>query len=164
MNIFVLDKDPRKAAQMCCNKHVVKMILESWELLEIACCKIDGLSRTDTKWTKHWSHPCAKWAAASSSNWLWLHEHGKALCEEYTYRYGKIHSYHAGYKNFVADSKAWDVHDLTPFVQCMLPEYRAPDAVDAYRAYYSGAKRHLLTYTKREVPDWLREMGLGVQK
>ena len=29
MNIFYLDKDPVKAAQMSCDKHVVKMILES---------------------------------------------------------------------------------------------------------------------------------------
>ena len=33
MNIFVIDKDPVVAAQNLCDKHVVKMILESAQML-----------------------------------------------------------------------------------------------------------------------------------
>ena len=33
MNIFLLDKDPKIAAQYHCDKHVVKMILESAQML-----------------------------------------------------------------------------------------------------------------------------------
>ena len=36
MNIFYLDSDPIIAAQMQCDKHVVKMILESTQLLYTA--------------------------------------------------------------------------------------------------------------------------------
>ena len=34
MNIFILDEDPKKAAEYHCDKHVVKMILESIFIIE----------------------------------------------------------------------------------------------------------------------------------
>jgi len=33
VNIFAVDKDPQTAAQQLCDKHVVKMILESAQML-----------------------------------------------------------------------------------------------------------------------------------
>ena len=36
MNIFVLDKNPRIAAEMHCDKHCVKMILETAQMLSTA--------------------------------------------------------------------------------------------------------------------------------
>ena len=42
MNIFYLDRDPKIAAQMMCDKHVVKMILESAQILSTAHRVLDG--------------------------------------------------------------------------------------------------------------------------
>ena len=42
MNIFYVDRDPVKAAQMMCDKHIVKMILESAQMLCSAKRKLDG--------------------------------------------------------------------------------------------------------------------------
>ena len=42
MNIFVLDMNPVTAAQMQCDKHVVKMIVESAQMLSTAHRMIDG--------------------------------------------------------------------------------------------------------------------------
>ena len=42
MNIFVLDKDPHIAAQMHCDKHVPKMIVESAQMLSTAHRLLDG--------------------------------------------------------------------------------------------------------------------------
>ena len=42
MNIFVLDEDPTIAAQMQCDKHVVKMIVESAQMLSTAHRMLDG--------------------------------------------------------------------------------------------------------------------------
>ena len=47
MNIFYLDKDPVKAAEMSCDKHVVKMILESAQMLCTAKRVLDGIEWTD---------------------------------------------------------------------------------------------------------------------
>ena len=42
MNIFVLDNDPVIAAQTQCDKHVVKMIVESAQMLSTAHRLLDG--------------------------------------------------------------------------------------------------------------------------
>ena len=47
MNIFYVDRDPVKAAQMMCDKHIVKMILESAQMLCTAKRVLDGIEWTD---------------------------------------------------------------------------------------------------------------------
>ena len=42
MNIFILDEDPVQAAQLQCDKHVVKMIVESAQMLSTAHRMLDG--------------------------------------------------------------------------------------------------------------------------
>ena len=49
MNIFYLDRDPVIAAQMMCDKHVVKMILESAQMLSTAHRVLDG-DEYATRW------------------------------------------------------------------------------------------------------------------
>ena len=69
MNIFYIDKDPIKAAQMACDKHVVKMILETAQLLCTAHRVIDGvdlqmnslLEETTMYRATHINHPSTKW-------------------------------------------------------------------------------------------------------
>ena len=111
MNIFYLDKDPVKAAQYSCDKHVVKMILESAQMLCTAHRVQDGEMvvgksilverelHTNTLtliWTPyymvHWlKHPSCIWVMDSSYNYMWLYNHMMALGLEYTKRYGKQH-------------------------------------------------------------------------
>ena len=47
MNIFYLDKDPIVAAEMSCDKHVCKMIVESAQMLSTAHRLIDGKEYID---------------------------------------------------------------------------------------------------------------------
>lgn len=86
MNIFILSKDPIIAAQMQCDKHVVKMILETAQLL----CSPFEKGEAPYK-RSHFNHPSAIWTRENKSNYEWLITHGLALCEEYTFRYGKEH-------------------------------------------------------------------------
>lgn len=85
---------------------------------------------------------------------------GIYLGEEYTYRYGKIH------KSIEIIKKAQQYFNLLPdngftkFVQVMPEQYKNKDTVKAYRDYYKLAKTKLLVYTKREVPDWLKDIGI----
>jgi hypothetical protein len=93
MNIFFLHDDPRVAAQLQADVHVVKMILETMQLL----CTALHLSRTPCIWPfelykpTHINHPSAKWVRHSISNFNWAMNHGYELCLEYTKRYGKLH-------------------------------------------------------------------------
>lgn len=61
MNIFYLDKDPKLCAQYHCDKHVVKMILESAQLLCTAVNEAAGKEVAPYKST-HVNHPCSIWS------------------------------------------------------------------------------------------------------
>lgn len=90
MNIFVTDKCPVKCAEYLDNKRVVKMVLETTQMLCTAINELHGKQLTPYKST-HKNHPCNVWVRKSYRNWCWLLRHGFALSEEYTKRYGKTH-------------------------------------------------------------------------
>lgn len=155
MNIFVLDLDPVRAAQMQCDKHVVKMTLETAQILSTVAHQIHANVELLYSPT-HTNHPCVRWAARSSENYRWLLAHGAALAAEYGYRYGKIHA------SGVVISRCADAHvddllpigGLTSFEQCMAKEHQRPDPVEAYRTYYQADKSAIASWTKREPPIW----------
>ena len=109
MNIFHLDNDPVKAAQMMCDKHVVKMIVEYAQLMSTAHRVLDGTEYYDKtkngrkikRWklngaaeerllykASHVNHPSNIWVRKCNDNYRWLYKHFRALCDEYTRRYG----------------------------------------------------------------------------
>jgi hypothetical protein len=161
MNIFVLDECPIKAAQMQCDKHVVKMILETAQLL----CSIFPNGEAPYKRT-HYNHPCAKWTREKAQNYYWLIVHGQALCEEYAHRYGKYHKSqyvidwcrkNIKFEMFpVEEYGGWDdnIDDHSPFPKCMPDDCKVEDVVQSYRNYYSKHKRHIAKWTKRKQPAW----------
>lgn len=147
MNIFILDSDPVKAAQYLCDKHIVKMCLETAQILST----INGGPYKPT----HANHPCTIWARESTGNYRWLVKHGLAIADEYTFRYGKEHKSAEvifGTSGFIPNHN----YDLTPFAQAMPEEYRNEDAVKAYRDYYMS-KRDFCDWTKRDYPEWFLE-------
>ena len=102
MNIFVTDPDPWKSARVLPDKHIVKMPLETCQMLAIVCSDKWGhgfgtLPRADgkpyaTEKGAFRNHPCTIWANDYVMNWQWLLAHGFALCSEYAARYGKVHT------------------------------------------------------------------------
>lgn len=144
MNIFVLSECPIEAAQMQCDKHVVKMIVETAQML----CTVG----TGPYKRTHASHPCTVWAGRSQANFEWLVAHGLALCSEYTYRYGKRHRTQDVIEG-ILEPGAWAAEGLTEFALAMPDEYKRPTAVESYRAYYHS-KSHFARWTRREVPGW----------
>ncbi len=69
MNIFALDTDPVTCAQYHCDKHVIKMILESVQMLSTTCSILGA--EAPYKPT-HANHPCTKWVRESWENFGWL--------------------------------------------------------------------------------------------
>jgi len=153
MNIFVLDEDPITAAKYHCDKHVVKMVLETAQIM----CTTSYLCGNPAPYKPtHTQHPCRLWSQKTLGNWLWLHRLGLALAEEYKMRYDKHHKS----AKIIADIPTPHGIDmnlaLTPFVQCMPEQYHVTgDAVQAYRNYYIGDKLPMCTYTGADWPDWL---------
>lgn len=155
MNIFVLDPNPIEAAKMQCDKHVVKMILETAQLL----CSIYEPGTAPYKRT-HYNHPCAIWTRESMDNYYWLVEHGFALCKEYTFRYNKTHkSYHviewcSKLQNLCDNKIEFQSVGQTPFPKCMPDDCKSNDVVQSYRKYYREHKKDIAKWTKRMQPMW----------
>lgn len=175
MNIFYISNDPIQAARWMVDKHVVKMILESAQLLSTAHRVLDGKEYIDSssgrrikRWelgdgreqvmykATHINHPSAVWCRQSVENYLWLVEHFIALLDEYTYRYGKTHKcYDMMYQlqSPPLNLKEWDA---TPMICAMPEEYQtSSDPVENYRNYYRVGKVNLHKWTKRDAPDWI---------
>ena len=154
MNIFVLDLNPIKAARYHNDRHCVKMILETTQLLSSALPYLEK-GRTGPYKTTHLNHPCSLWTRRCRGNYHWLWKLGIALCDEYTHRYERIHKCQS-YLGDLILSKPLS-RRLTPFAQAMPEQYRDIDVIKAYRAYYLGEKRSLAKWTKRQIPSWWTE-------
>jgi hypothetical protein len=155
MNIFVLDRDPVIAAQMQCDKHVVKMSLESAQMLCTVHRKFGGTTPELYKAT-HSNHPCTLWAGLSVSNYNWLYQHFIALCDEYTFRYGKVCMVDTKFRQLLSTPPVgMPEGDLTPFAICMKnqPECIVEDPVESYKMFYL-TKSFSMKWTKRDTPSW----------
>lgn len=151
MNIFVLDRDPRKAASLQCDKHVVKMCLETAQILSSA---LHSNGAKATLKPTHINHPCCIWARSSQENYEWLYDHFLALLQEYTERYGKQHACfklikELGPNNFICDKK-----EMTEFALAMPEQYKTKNAVESYRNYYINEKRAFAKWRLGNEPIW----------
>ena len=158
MNIFVLDENPAIAAAYACDKHVVKMILESAQML----CSVHPEGTAPYK-RGFYNHPCTKWVRESSDNYEWLIQHAYALCDEYSTRYEKIHQSEKVIEWCDANRPELPEIGLTPFAQAMPEEYKNDDAVEAYRAYYLGEKKEFAAWKMNNVPHWYYQGEENVQ-
>ena len=151
MNIFALDKNPKQAAQWHMDKHVVKMPLETCQMLCTVLNQHDVKTPYKSAYVKH---PCTIWAGKSIHNFLWLCELGLELCSEYTYRYEKVHKCESVIKECINYSSKISNTEMTEFALAMPDEAKLNDAVESYRNYYIKFKNHIATWKKRSIPYW----------
>ena len=171
MNIFYLSHLAARCARWHCDKHVVKMILETAQLLytahwvlvgepDFTCAPLRKSGDRGYKSIKNKKHPSAIWVRESLDHYTWLCKLGAYLCKEYCHRFG------ANKKHACQEHIEWlSVNHPIGLIsngwkqppQAMPDEYKHEDSVTAYRAYYLGPKRALLTYTRREVPYWITQ-------
>jgi hypothetical protein len=179
MNIFILDNNPVTAAEMLCDRHVPKMIVESGQMLSTAHRLLDGIpekrrsksgktiqtyfsfgdERDDVYYAAvHKYHPCTTWTLASKENYKWHYEHFIAMCSEFEYRRGKVHKTYEVLGEALKKTPI-NIPDigLTEFAQAMshYPDCIVKgDAVKAYRNYYHMAKSFAKWDWRRPAPDW----------
>jgi hypothetical protein len=184
MNIFILDEDPVRAAQLQCDKHIVKMPLESAQMLSTVHRMLDGTetrkpSKSGKTMVKYWeldepresilykavhyTHPCTIWTMESVANYNWHYEHFVALHDEFVYRYGKTHgSFDALGEILKTPPKNIPQGPLTPFKLAMgaAPECINPsDPVGSYRAFYQTKQdRFSMDWKGRSIPEWFNVM------
>ena len=157
MNIFYLDRSPSIAAEMHCDKHVVKMILESAQMLSTAHRVIDGDEYADEVGLykmAHKNHPSTIWTRTSTENYMWLNRLFGALCREYTYRYGKHHASERLLSPLAHVPNGLTYSGFTDPPQCMPEECKGDDTVLAYQKYYIVEKSDFARWKSRAIPEW----------
>lgn len=163
MNIFVLDLSPKKAAQYHNDKHVVKMILESAQMLmssyHLHPSNPYAVKDSNCYKLTHQNHPCTKWVNTSIENWCWLFDLVTFLNEEYKERFNHDED-HLSYRKLCYMINTYDFPavgpgPLTPFALAMPDEYKSEDAVNSYKIYYICDKQHIAEW-KNGAPDWYR--------
>ena len=142
MNIFYLHEDPRKAAEYQYNKHVVKMILESAQMLCTAHHHYGNGDNVPYK-KAHYNHPSTIWVRENSLHYDWLYEHMMALGDEYTRRYGKTHMSidKCGHLRAAPIDIPHEPFEQPP--QAMPDEYKDECSVKAYWNYYINDKHRV---------------------
>jgi hypothetical protein len=159
MNIFFLHYDPKKCAQYHLDKHVVKMILETAQMLYSVHWVLE-LNLPDNAYKKtHVNHPCSIWARSSQDNYIWLCNLGIELCEEYTFRYEKVHKTQKHIEWLKSNIPEIPKLGLTTPYQAMPDEYKDSDPIQGYKNFYIKNKmilRGITKYTKRETPEWVK--------
>jgi hypothetical protein len=137
MNLFYLNHDPVEAARMQCDRHVVKMILETAQMLSTAHNELDG-DQVAYKST-HKNHPSTVWVRGSLQHYVWAVCHLAALGDEYTRRYGKVHKTIAEHLTALKrPPRALSANFWRDPPQCMYDECKREDTVLAYQVYYNA--------------------------
>ena len=145
MNIFYLHKDPVVAAKVQYNKHVVKMILESAQMLCTAHHHYAEQYDYDNSYIPykkaHYNHPSTIWTRESDEHYFWLFNHMMALGKEYTKRYGKTHlSINKCFLPLYRLPNGIPSKGFEQPPQCMPDEFKDKCSVKAYWNYYIGEK------------------------
>ena len=167
MNIFAIEGsgiqiDWVKSAQSQDNYRVVKMILESCQMLCTTLNELSGEQVTPYRST-HKNHPSSKWVRESAGNFLDLVKHTSALIKEYEHRFNKTH------KCQRVLSACLEIYDPDLFPQlestllplCMPDEYKSPSIVESYRRFYASKPR--MRYPKEKIPRWFNKYRNNVE-
>lgn len=194
MNIFALSKNPVEAARQMLDKHVVKMPTESCQMIHTNALYFQYLAKyreepalrdlkqfhacSNSKLMKPamLNHPSTIWARQNPHNADWLMQHALALCEEYTYRYGKTHGAYARilqtWGEHFMEEGCWK--EASPVSIAMADEYRLDKTqffygaevqygikmtewdfvIASYRHYYLEGKWRFAEWRKNRRPDW----------
>lgn len=179
MNIFFLSLSVRRCAKYHCDKHVVKMILESCQLLWSAF-HLTGINDWQTRVPEnikiyrvtHKNHPMAIWVRTNPGNFTWLARLSNQLCKEYARRYGRVHSCQSMAKWFLNNVPKCDSTDVakretvystqcyprgcTPPPLCMPDHCKSGNLVLSYRKCYRMEKKEFAEWRYSETPYWFR--------
>ena len=167
MNIFILDPKPEIAAIMQCDKHVVKMVLETAQLLSTAHHELSethgySVDKDELYKRTHKNHPCAIWVRTCPENYDWTYHHLIALLDEYTHRYGRTHK--TSRLVFILRNNPFggvvgDPIDAVSYSapKCMPDDLKKDGVVESYRSLYNEEKYKIAKWAKtRPQPKWFK--------
>lgn len=176
MNIFLLDKNPRLAAQYHCDKHVVKMITETAQIISTVLRSTGKYKNSFLYKPTHQHHPCVKFITPglhplANLHLSWLNRLLDNLLDEYDYRFEKHENFITARNIHILTAKHLALYcpevlafptepDWANWPLAMPDEFKTSDPVLSYQLYYIYDKKHLHKWTKRGIPRWLKEKQL----
>lgn len=166
MNIFATNECPKICAQEHCDVHLVKMILETAQLLSTAHVVLDGVQVAYKK--THQNHPSAIWVRESVGNYTWTFRLLEELIEEYQFRTGKTHKTKQHLKCLTVPPENIPDGQRTPFSMAMPEEHKVVSVFHgpcaAYHSYLNQKfkewqsredKRPIFAkWSNRQMPTW----------
>lgn len=158
MNIFFLDEDPELSAQMLCDKHIPKMLVETCQMLSTAYQRHMGEHESLYK-PAYPKHPMTIWVGDSRANFDWAFDHAVAISQQFRQRYNKEHK-SSRILEILAEKYILETIDIphNSFQnppQCMPDAYKCNDYVQAYRDYYWHDKQYFAKWNKGiDAPAW----------
>ena len=153
MNLFYFDRNILRAVRYHCDKHVVKMCLETAHIL---CTSLHRYGFSAPYRPTHSKHPTVLWAGDSLSHYSWLRQFGLALCTEYMWRYKKSHASQDVIKSVPISPPLPNAGWRDP-PQAMPNIFKENDVVEAYRRFYREDKSRFARWTKRPTPLFMQE-------
>lgn len=156
MNVFFLDRDPATAARLHSDQHVVKMVLETAQIL---CAVLHRYGIASPYRPTHARHPSVLWTGDSLAHWHWVRRLGLELGLEYTFRRDRVHASAEVIAGLPESPPIPDRGWVDPPL-AMPDSYRGDDAVAAYRSYYRAEKavfpgKGPATWGRRGRPDFM---------
>lgn len=155
MNLFILDKNLVKAASMLCDKHVIKILIESCQMLYTAH-HVFKTKKIIPYRKAYVNYPVTKWVRESLSNYNWTCLYALTLAREYSLRYNKLHKSYKVVCWCILNQP--DIKDigLMPFALAMPEKYKKHNSIKAYRDYYLNEKKSLLAYRNNKIPEFIK--------
>lgn len=167
MNIFILSWILDDCAIYHCDKHVIKMILETTQLLSTCWWVMNPiqaqqyLNKGKIYKKTHHNHPSSIWTRECRENYIWLCHLGLSLCKEYAYRYDKKDSDHKCHEKLIflihniPIKLTYNDNKITMPKMAMPDKYKTNNPIYSYRFYYINDKQRMLVWRKREPPKWV---------
>ena len=164
MNLFYLDQNPKVNAQYHCDKHVVKMILETAQMLSTShyVNKNKGYHSSENLYKPcFFHHPTTQWVCHTSGNYEYASKLLGYLLDEYSSRWHKKHSAERLRQALLVTPRFIEEGDFYDPPQCMPDEYKKSRTSDdftvrAYRDYYIGEKKYFAEWKYSEKPYWFK--------
>lgn len=150
MNLFATSQCPIQSAKDHCSVHNVKMILEVAQMLSTAHFVLDGV-QVGYKPT-HKNHPCSIFVRSTSENYQWAFDHFKALCDEYTFRTGKVHKSSELLWLLVKLPSKIEIGERTSFAMVMPESFQKLGIFDQTKAYKAYLNHKFAEWSCREKP------------
>ena len=165
MNMFTVEDSPEESAYALCDKHSVKMISESTQMIShyiraihpnVKSDKMPALAKS------HFSHPVTVWTLKHVDNASWHLRHLIALNNTYTSRYGREHVYRPLTDIFSLYIRSDNqpkffpvcVHDDCIASGVLLRSGTLAEAIASYRADYNKHKAYFAKWKMGNVPVW----------